>query len=70
MRSSAAKSRNKLAVVHILAREHARRAIAAGADGLVHVFVDKPADDALIRLAAEHKLFVIPTLTVIDTVNR
>ncbi|MGO9469501.1 MAG: amidohydrolase family protein [Isosphaeraceae bacterium] len=65
----AAKSRNKLAVVHILAREHARRAIAAGADGLVHVFVDKPADDALIRLAAEHKLFVIPTLTVIDTVN-
>ena len=43
----AAKARKKLAVVHVLAREHARRAIAAGADGLVHLFVDKPADDAL-----------------------
>jgi hypothetical protein len=36
---------------------------------LVHVFVDKPADDALIRLAAERKAFVIPTLTVLDSVN-
>jgi len=34
----AAKSRKKLAVVHILAREFARRAIANGADGLVHLF--------------------------------
>jgi imidazolonepropionase-like amidohydrolase len=66
----AAKARKKLAVIHVLAREHARRAIAAGADGLVHLFVDQPADDALIGLAAEHKLFVIPTLTVIDSVNR
>jgi len=66
----AAKARKKLAVVHVLAREQARQAIAAGADGLVHLFIDKPADDALIRLAADHKLFVIPTLTVIDSVNR
>ncbi len=66
----AAKARKKLAVVHVLAREHARRAIAAGADGLVHLFVDKPADDALIGLAAGRKLFVIPTLTVLDSVNR
>ena len=36
----AAKARHKKAVVHVLAREFARRAIAAGADGLVHVFVD------------------------------
>src|SRR5262249_53072682 len=66
----AAKARKKLAVVHILARESARRAIAAGADGLVHLFVDKPFDDALIQLAAQRKLFVIPTLTVLDSVNR
>jgi len=66
----AAHARKKLAVVHVLAREHARRAIAAGADALVHLFVDKPADDALIQLAAERKLFVIPTLTVLDSVNR
>ena len=66
----AAKARKKLAVVHVLAREFARGAIAAGADGLVHLFVDKPVDDAFVRLAAEHKAFVVPTLTVLDSVNR
>ena len=66
----AAKARQKLAVVHVLAREFARGAIAAGADGLVHVFVDRPVDDAFVRLVAEHKAFVIPTLTVLDSVNR
>jgi imidazolonepropionase-like amidohydrolase len=66
----AAKAKKKLAVVHVLAREFARGAIAAGADGLVHLFVDKPVDDAFVRLAADHKAFVIPTLTVLDSVNR
>lgn len=66
----AAKARKKLAVVHVLAREFARGAIAAGADGLVHLFVDKPVDDAFVHLVAEHKAFVIPTLTVLDSVNR
>jgi imidazolonepropionase-like amidohydrolase len=66
----AAKAKKKLAVVHVLAREFARGAIAAGADGLVHVFIDKPVDDAFVRLAAERKVFVIPTLTVLDSVNR
>ena len=56
--------------MHILAREYGRRAIAAGADGLVHLFVDKPIDDAFVRLAAERKVFVIPTLTVLDSTNR
>src|SRR5208337_3941580 len=51
-------------------REFAREAIAAGADGLVHLFVDKPVDDAFVRLAAERKVFVVPTLTVLDSVNR
>jgi imidazolonepropionase-like amidohydrolase len=66
----ATKARKKLAVVHIMARESARRAVAAGADGLVHLFVDKPVDDAFVRLAADRKLFVIPTLTVLESVNR
>jgi imidazolonepropionase-like amidohydrolase len=66
----ATKARKKLAVVHIMARELARRAIAAGADGLVHLFVDKPVDDAFVRLAADRKVFVIPTLTVLESVNR
>ena len=66
----AAKAHKKKAVVHVLAREFARRAIAAGADGLVHVFVDQPVDDAFVRLAAKRGVFVIPTLTVLDSVNR
>ena len=66
----AAKARKKLALVHVLAREFGRSAIAAGADGLVHVFIDKPVDDAFVGLVAAHKAFVIPTLTVLDSVNR
>jgi imidazolonepropionase-like amidohydrolase len=66
----AAKARKKLAVVHILAREFARTAVAAGADGLVHLFVDKPVDAAFVRLAADRRVFIIPTLTVLDSANR
>jgi imidazolonepropionase-like amidohydrolase len=66
----AAKARKKLAVVHVLAREFARRAVAAGADGLVHLFIDKPVDDEFVRLVVEHKAFIIPTLTVLESSNR
>jgi imidazolonepropionase-like amidohydrolase len=65
----AAHARKKLAVVHIMVREKARAAIAEGADGLVHLFVDRPVDDAFIRLAAEKHAFVIPTLTVLESVG-
>jgi imidazolonepropionase-like amidohydrolase len=65
----AAHARKKLAVVHVLARENARTALAEGADGLVHLFVDRPADDEFVRLAAEKKAFVIPTLTVLESVG-
>jgi imidazolonepropionase-like amidohydrolase len=65
----AAKARGKKAVVHVLAREFARRAVAAGAEGLVHLFIDEPVDDAFVRLAAQQKVFVIPTLTVLDSVS-
>jgi imidazolonepropionase-like amidohydrolase len=66
----AAKGKKKLAVVHVLAREFARDAIEAGADGLVHLFIDKPVDDALVELAAKRGIFVIPTLTVLESANR
>ncbi len=66
----AAKAQKKQAVVHILAREFARAAIAAGADGLVHLFVDKPVDEALVREAARRGVFVVPTLTVLESTNR
>ena len=65
-----AKARKKLAVFHILAREFARKAVDSGADGLVHLWYDQPIDAAFVRLAADRKIFVIPTLTVLDSVNR
>jgi imidazolonepropionase-like amidohydrolase/pimeloyl-ACP methyl ester carboxylesterase len=63
----AAHQRHKLAVVHVSARERARDALAADVDGLVHLFVDQPIDDALVRLAVDKKAFVVPTLTVLQS---
>jgi imidazolonepropionase-like amidohydrolase len=62
-------ARKKLAVVHVLARVKARDALAEGVDGLVHLFIDEPADEPLVRLAVEKKAFVIPTLTVLESVG-
>jgi len=66
---AAAHKRQKLAVVHIGDVEAAREAIAAGADGLVHVFCDQPIDDEFIKLLVEKKAFIIPTLSVIESVT-
>ena len=60
----AAHKRGKLAVVHIGALADARAAIDAGADGLVHTFVDRMPDDGYGAFVAAHHAFVVPTLTV------
>ena len=60
----AAHKRGKLAVVHIGSLEGARTAIAAGADSLIHLFVDAEPDPNFGRDVAKAKMFVIPTLTV------
>ncbi|MHC5012554.1 MAG: amidohydrolase family protein, partial [Planctomycetota bacterium] len=60
----AAHARDRLAVVHVLNLRSARDALEAGADGLVHVFVDEPADPDFAALAAERGLFVVPTLVI------
>lgn len=64
---AAAHERDRLALAHIGTANGAREAITAGVDGLVHLFADRPPDDDLARLAADHKIFVIPTLTVIES---
>jgi imidazolonepropionase-like amidohydrolase len=66
---AAAHERHKQAVVHVSARERTRDALTANADGLVHLFVDQPIDDALLRLAVDKKAFVIPTLTVLKSAS-
>jgi imidazolonepropionase-like amidohydrolase len=62
---AAAHRRGKLAVVHTLSRDAAKDALAAGADGLVHLFADAAPDDELVALARAHRAFVIPTLSVL-----
>lgn len=53
------------AVVHASARDAAHEALSAGADGLVHVFQDVPADGEFVALARGRGAFVIPTLSVV-----
>ena len=57
----------KLAIAHATTLEGAQRAVAAGVDGLGHIFVDRPHTADLVRAAAASGAFVIPTLTVISS---
>jgi imidazolonepropionase-like amidohydrolase len=66
---AAAHARGKLAVVHIGDLQGARDAIEVGADGLVHLFVDRDPDPELGRFVASHHAFVIPTLTVLRSIT-
>lgn len=62
---AAAHARDRIAVVHASSQANARQAVAAGADGLVHVFQDAVADDAFLAEARAGEVFVVPTLSVI-----
>lgn len=62
----AAHKRGKLAVVHIQTRALAENALTSGADGLVHIFIDKAGNDGFVKLAKTTGAFITPTLTVIE----
>lgn len=66
---AAAHLRGKLAVVHIATVQDARDALECGADGLAHLTLDQPMDEALARLAVRNRAFVIPTLSVLESVT-
>ncbi|MCI0490604.1 MAG: amidohydrolase family protein, partial [Blastocatellia bacterium] len=61
--------RNKLVVTHVTTQRDARDAIAAGTDGLVHIFADSPPEGDFAEFAARHRLFVVPTLSVFEAVT-
>jgi len=65
----AAHQRGKLAVVHIGDQAGAKDAILAGADGLAHLFADSPPSTDFAALVAAHHVFVVPTLTVLESVQ-
>jgi imidazolonepropionase-like amidohydrolase len=60
----AAHAFGKLAIVHAVTRETTRRAVAAGADGLAHLFLDRPHTPELIAAIAETGAFVVPCLVL------
>lgn len=65
----AAHKRGRLTVVHIGTQAEAREAIAAGADGLAHLFADSAPQPDFAHFVAEHHAFVVPTLTVLESVS-
>src|SRR5215469_10598482 len=65
----AAHRRGKLAVVHIGDQPGAKDAINAGADGLAHLFADSEPTVDFAALAEKHHVFIIPTLTVLESVS-
>jgi imidazolonepropionase-like amidohydrolase len=65
----AAHRRGKLVVVHIGTQKDAREVVNAGADGLAHLFADSAPGPDFASLAAAHHVFVVPTLTVLESVS-
>ena len=62
---AAAHAEDLLAVVHVSALQPALDAVALGADGLVHVWIDAVISEDDARRFAEAGVFVVPTLSVI-----
>jgi imidazolonepropionase-like amidohydrolase len=60
----AAHAHGVLAVVHISSAAGARGAVAAGADGLAHVFSNEVIDDALVQQMRTQGMFVSSTLSI------
>jgi imidazolonepropionase-like amidohydrolase len=65
----AAHARGKLAVCHVGTYQEAVDAMEAGADGLMHLFVDKVPDAGFGALVARHHAFVVPTLSVLQSIT-
>lgn len=66
----AAHKRGKLAVVHVHTLDEARDAIDVGADAIIHLFMDAAGDAAFAKLVAGRKAFVIPTLSVLESLTK
>src|SRR5437773_3095748 len=56
--------------VHATELETARAAVEEGADVLVHSVVDKPVDDAFVKLLKDRHIILCPTLVVFERYGR
>lgn len=55
---------DRMLVVHVDNLLSAKEAIASGANGIIHSFMDKVVDVELIRIMKKNDAFIIPTLSV------
>jgi imidazolonepropionase-like amidohydrolase len=58
---------NKIAIAHVTTVEGGQQAIAAGVDGLAHMFFDRQPTPEFVNAIAASGAFVIPTLVTIST---
>lgn len=65
---TAAHDHDRLAVFHISTAKAAREVIAAGADGLVHMYFDGTGGPEFVEAAREAGIFLVPTLAVLETI--
>ena len=61
--------RGKMVLAHAMTVAATELAVAAGADGLTHLFVDRPHTDELITRIADSGMFVIPTLSTLASIT-
>ncbi len=65
--TAAAHERDMLVITHVQSLDAAKQALAAGTDGLGHIFTDEVADEEFVTAAVEAGLFVVPTMTVFQS---
>jgi imidazolonepropionase-like amidohydrolase len=58
---------DKMAIAHVTTLEGGQRAIAAGVDGLAHLFFDRPPGPEFVAAIAASGTFVVPTLVTISS---
>lgn len=63
---TAAHTQGLRVVAHVSTQTDAQHCVAAGVDGLAHLFVDQPPDPAFVQRAAAGGVFAIPTITIFE----
>ena len=65
----AAHQKKKLTIIHAATLKNCMEAMEAGVDGLAHLYFNNANDPDFGSLAARKKVFVIPTLTVLESMQ-
>jgi len=65
----AAHKQNKMVVIHAATQQNCIDSLQEGVDGLAHLFFNNAFHQDFGRMAAKQKAFVIPTLTVLESMN-